>query len=144
VVVLNNVDHNPAVLAIGRAVNQYFLVGPGAPPGPPIIFPPPITDTVPVTPGPGPSTTLATYRHPAYGDVQFVSDGANLYLKYFEMVALIIPTSNPNWAVWLPMVSPTAALKKSTNMYLERDVATGVVAIYPFFEPYAISRFARQ
>lgn len=160
VVVLNNVDHNPAVQALGRAINQYFIYGVGVgsgtggslPDAPSALL---STDTpasigTPVQQA-NPSSTsaltrIATYTHRAYGDIDFLTDGTNYLMKYFsDGYWLVKPTTNPNWVTSTaifsfspPILSPT-----STNMYLDRGGVDGgpAIAVYPFFEPNALSRF---
>lgn len=156
VVILNNVDHNPAVQALGRAINQYFIDGTV-----------PATASLgdaPISPGAidthvgmntafqadAPSSTssftpLATYTHRAYGDVGFLTDGTDYVMKYFDdWYWQVKSTTDPNWVTYSRIFSfsPLIVSTVSTNMYLYRGVADGpVLAIYPFFDPYALSPF---
>jgi CubicO group peptidase (beta-lactamase class C family) len=158
VVVLNNVDRNPAVQILGRAINQYFLDGRV-----------PVTTALgdaPVSAGPirihpgtnplfqiaapprsaAPFIPVAAYTHRAYGDVQFLTDGTNYVMKYFDdMYWQVNPTAAPDWVTYslILSASPPVVSTLSTDMYLYRAGTAGgpVLAVYPFFDPHALSGF---
>ena len=159
VVVLNNVDHNPAVLALGKAINQYFINGQIMSVGTPMPSqgntPGPLDMNVgmdaAVEKAPQSSTpaftTVGTFTHQGYGDVAILYDGTSLYMKYFDdCYWKIKPTVSPYWVSYSFMLSPTVISPTSSNMYLDRGGVPGgsVQAIYPFFEPHAWSRFNKK
>jgi CubicO group peptidase (beta-lactamase class C family) len=162
VVVLNNVDHNPAVQALGQAINRYFISGSTA--GATTAVPPsqnaPASTTGDIrvgeaaaVPEAAPSassfTKVSAFSHPAYGDVEFLTDGEKVIMKYFDdMYWQVNFTADPSWVTYSAVlsISPITISPTSTNMYLDRGGVAGgpVLAVYPFFDPYALSRFNRK